>query len=275
MITTSKKVSTHFHSSEFKCQHCNKIYIDENLINKIENIMTKLHASKCIISSGYRCREYDIKIGGFAGRHSQGLAADCCFYDISGKLIPSKIVCCVAWDLKQLRGIAKIDNYYVHLDNRASGTYYGDETKGNSSYWSNPYDYFKVSASEVQYYTGTISSNSTRYQSHGLGKKWYSNVTKGTNDYAGVFGVSMDGLYIDNYTYRVKVNGKWLPEVKGRSDYAGILGKPITDVAIKGCSYRVHIKGGRWLPWVTGYNINDSNNGYAGNGKVIDAIQIK
>lgn len=274
MITTSKKVSTHFHSSEFKCQHCNKIYIDENLINKIENIMTKLHASKCIISSGYRCREYDIKIGGFAGRHSQGLAADCCFYDKSGKLIPSKIVCCVAWDLKQLRGIAKIDNYYVHLDNRASGTYYGDETKGNSSYWSNPYDYFKVSASEVQYYTGTISSNSTRYQSHGLGKKWYSNVTKGTNDYAGVFGVSMDGLYIDNYTYRVKTSN-WLPEVNGRNDYAGILGQAITAIAIKGCTYRVHIKGGRWLPWVTGYNIKDSKMGYAGNGKVIDAIQIK
>ena len=39
--------------------------------------------------------------------------------------------------------------------------------------------------------------------------------------------------------------------------------------------YRVHIKGGGWLPYVTGYNKNDVNNGYAGNGKVIDAIEIK
>ena len=275
MITTSKQVSKHFHSSEFKCQHCNKINIDDALITKLETIFSKLNASKCIISSGYRCREYDIKIGGFAGKHSQGLAADCCFYDKSGKIIPSKIVCCVAWDLKQLKGIAKIDNYYVHLDNRAGGTYYGDEAKGNSSYWSNPYDYFKVNAKDVQYYTGYISASSTKYQSHGLGKKWYSNVYKGANDYAGVFGVSMDGLYIDNYTYRVKTNNKWLPEVNGRNDFAGILGKAITGIAIKGCSYRVHIKGAGWLPYVNGYNINDSNNGYAGNGKIIDAIQIK
>lgn len=274
MITTSKQISKHFHSSEFRCQHCGNIYIDEGLITKLEAIFSKLNASKCIISSGYRCRTYDVNIGGFAGRHSQGLAADCCFYDKTGKLIPSKIVCCVAWDLKQLRGIAKIDNYYVHLDNRASGNYYGDETRGNSSYWTNPYMYFKVDEKDVQYYTGTISSGSSKYQSHGLGKSWYSNVYTGTNDYAGIFGVPMDGLYLDNFTYRVKTS-KWLPEVKGRSDFAGIIGQPITAVAIKGRSYRVHIKGGGWLPFVSGYNINDIKNGYAGNGKIIDAIQIK
>lgn len=33
---------------------------------------------------------------------------------------------------------------------------------------------------------------------------------------------------------------------------------------------------GDWLPWVDGYDINDSNNGYAGiKGKVIDAIQVE
>lgn len=274
MITTSKKVSTHFHSSEFMCPHCKKIYIDEALITKLEAIFSKLNASKCIISSGYRCNTYDIKIGGFAGQHSRGLAADCCFYDKNGKIIPSKIVVCVAYDLGQLKGMAKINDNYSHLDNRVSGSYRGDEPRGNSSYWTNPYSYFKVSASDVQKYTGTISSNSTKYQSHGLGKKWYSNVLKSTNDYAGVFGVSMDGLYIDNYTYRVKTS-KWLPEVNGRNDYAGILGQAITAVAIKGCTYRVHIKGGNWLDWVNGYNINDYKNGYAGNGKIIDAIQIK
>ena len=29
------------------------------------------------------------------------------------------------------------------------------------------------------------------------------------------------------------------------------------------------------LDWVSGYNIYDYNNGYAGNGKIIDALQIK
>ena len=78
--------------------------------------------------------------------------------------------------------------------------------------------------------------------------------------------------------YRVKAGGKWLPEVKNLADFAGIEGKAITDVAIKvtkgSVKYRVHIKGNGWLPYVTGYNIKDHNNGYAGNGKVIDAIEI-
>lgn len=271
MITTSKKISTHFHSTEFRCQHCGKIKIDQNLVNKLEHIFSKLKASKCIISSGYRCAYYDKKIGGFLGRHYEGVAADCCFYDKQGKIIPSKIVICVAYDLKELNGIAKINNNYVHLDNRASGTYRGDETRGNSSYWTNPYTYFGVSKADVEKYTGTT----LKYQSHGLGKKWYSNVSFGTNDYAGVLGISMDGLYIDRLKYRVKVNGKWLAEVVGRTDFAGILRKPITDVAIQGATYRVHEKSGKWLAWVSGYNIKDSKKGYAGNGKPIDAIQIK
>ena len=99
------------------------------------------------------------------------------------------------------------------------------------------------------------------------------------DDYAGVFGVAMDALYVDKYTYCARVNGKWLPEVAGRSDYAGIMGRAITDIAIKGnVKYRVHVKSkNRWLPWVDGkdYNINDYENGYAGNGSVIDAIEIK
>lgn len=67
-----------------------------------------------------------------------------------------------------------------------------------------------------------------------------------------------------------------MPAVKGRSDFAGILGKPITDVAIKGKTYRVHNKTKNyWLAWTNGYNIKDKENGYAGNGSVIDAIQIK
>ena len=79
MITIKKQVSEHFNSAEFMCPHCKQIKIDENLIYKMEHIFARLNASKCIISSGYRCPEYDIQIGGFAGRHSEGLAADCVY----------------------------------------------------------------------------------------------------------------------------------------------------------------------------------------------------
>ena len=82
-----------------------------------------------------------------------------------------------------------------------------------------------------------------------------------------------------NVTYAVKTkDGKILPEVTNLDDYAGIENKEIIGVAIKvdkgDIKYQVHIKGGKWLPYVTGYNWNDHNNGYAGNGKVIDAIRV-
>ena len=106
--------------------------------------------------------------------------------------------------------------------------------------------------------------------------RWLPNVSVGSEDYAGLFGQNISRVYIDELKYRVRVNNKWLDEVIGRNDFAGYSdNRPITDIAISGAIYRVHIKGGNWLSWVNGYDINDSKNGYAGNGKIIDAIQIK
>lgn len=156
MITTSKKISNHFHSTEFRCKcGCGVIKIDENLVNKLESIYAKLNASKCIISSGYRCSKHDKAVGGSGtGQHTKGLAADCIYYDKEGKIIPSKYVICVAYDSNEFRGIAKIDNNYTHLDIRTSGYYKGDETVSNNSVWTNPCDYFGVSKSDMAKYTG-------------------------------------------------------------------------------------------------------------------------
>ena len=81
-----------------------------------------------------------------------------------------------------------------------------------------------------------------------------------------------------NVYYRVKTKKHgWLPEVKNLEDYAGWENSPITAVAIRvdrgSISYKVHNKNGNWLPPVTGYNINDFNNGYAGDGREIDCIE--
>jgi len=78
--------------------------------------------------------------------------------------------------------------------------------------------------------------------------------------------------------YRVRAGGRWYAEVRNDSDYAGVVGQPITDVAIKvtkgTVKYKVHVKGGSWLDWVTGYDINNGDTGYAGDAKPIDAVQI-
>ena len=82
-----------------------------------------------------------------------------------------------------------------------------------------------------------------------------------------------------NFTYAVRVEGGTIyPFVRNLQDFAGVQGRKITDIAIKcdvgSVSYRVHVLGGRWLPFVSGCNWNDSNNGYAGIGRVIDAVQV-
>jgi N-acetylmuramoyl-L-alanine amidase len=82
-----------------------------------------------------------------------------------------------------------------------------------------------------------------------------------------------------NVFYKVKTQKHgWLSEVKNLEDYAGWENSPITGVAIKvdkgSVKYRVHVKGGQWLPYVTGYNINNSMNGWAGNNLAIDLIEV-
>lgn len=109
--------------------------------------------------------------------------------------------------------------------------------------------------------------------------KWLPTVKIGSKDYAGNFGNGVSGFRMTDLTYKAhdKVKKCWLPVVTGMSSYAGNLPNDIDAIAIKTdkLKYRVHIKGKNWLPWVTGYNTNDSKNGYAGNiGETIDAIQI-
>lgn len=81
-------------------------------------------------------------------------------------------------------------------------------------------------------------------------------------------------------TYRVYADNKWYDEVKGLSNIAGRKKQAISAVAVKvskgDIKYRVHLLNGDWLDWVDGYDINDSNNGYAGiKGKVIDGLQVE
>ena len=81
-------------------------------------------------------------------------------------------------------------------------------------------------------------------------------------------------------TYRVFADHKWYSEVKGLSNIAGRKKQAISAIALKvsrgKIRYRVHLLNGDWLPWVTGYNINDNRNGFAGiKEKVIDAVQVE
>ena len=70
----------------------------------------------------------------------------------------------------------------------------------------------------------------------------------------------------------------WLPVAKNLEKYAGKDGHAITKIAIKVDKgkvwYQAHVKGGGWLGKVTGWNYKEPINGYAGNGKPIDALRV-
>ena len=94
--------------------------------------------------------------------------------------------------------------------------------------------------------------------------------------------VAANGVNVSEATnayYRVYTS-KWLAEVENLKDYAGLENKAISGVMVrvpdKTVETRVGLKGGHYLGWVTGYDPEDEENGYAGIiGKPIDRLQIK
>ena len=150
--TPTVRLSANFVVSEFRCK-CGKQHdtlLSTELVQKLQQLIGALGASKAIITSGYRCSAHDKAVGGTGyGQHTKGLAADVKFCDRSGKVLSTKIVACKAQDLG-FTGIANIDKTYtaIHLDVRTSGKWYGDEVKGtSSSVTSDFYAYYGISRS--------------------------------------------------------------------------------------------------------------------------------
>lgn len=134
--------------------------------------------------------------------------------------------------------------------------------------------------------TGANNKIDVKYQVwDDIKNAWLPDVTNNI-DYAGIFGHNICAVRANlskgNITYKVHIKGgKWLPEVKNRTDYAGIFNKPIDGLMMKTdtgkkIKYQVHLrKTKEWLPYVSGYNSKDHENGYAGVlGQEIDAIKI-
>ena len=118
-----------------------------------------------------------------------------------------------------------------------------------------------------------------------VGNEWLPEVTNLT-DYAGLYGKDVCAVYArlssGNIFYKVHYKGgEWLPEVKNREDYAGLYNKPIDALMMRTdtgstIKYAVHLRrDNRWLPFVSGYDTSDAENGYAGIiGQEIDGIKI-
>lgn len=135
------KISPHFQAYEFASTnntyhptitYSDDIWINEELVDKLEELFNMLHASYCLISSGFRTSKHDKLVGGNgSGEHTKGNAADVAFV-VNGCYVDTRIVSIFAQSIG-FRGIARINERYIHLDVRENGNYYGDETKGTQS----------------------------------------------------------------------------------------------------------------------------------------------
>lgn len=236
---SNKQLSQHINICELRCK-CGKPHatlVCTELIDNIEKLMTRLGATKCVVTSGYRCPEYSVKVGGSrTDQHTLGRAVDIRFIS-KDTPISTKIVSCAAQDLG-FRGIANINSSYttIHLDMRTSGTYYGDEYKGGIH---------SVTKDFYEYYGMTISNTPNIIYSSYVGK-WLSDITNCNSNNSN--GYSGDGKHV-------------ITGICAKSDIANL-------------RYRVH-SGGRWLNWISKYDKSDFQNGVAGGKKnAIDAIQV-
>lgn len=126
------KITTHFDTSEFRC-NCGKEGINNELVERLERLFAAIGADKIIISSGYRCPDCSVKVGGYRNdMHTKGGAADLVVYK-NGKPMNSFAVAAIAEDLSLFNGIAVIDDNYVHLDIRGIIPYSNNRWLGNEA----------------------------------------------------------------------------------------------------------------------------------------------
>lgn len=151
-VSDKTQISKHFNVQEFKCK-CGKsheIKINLYLVYILEKLFEIFECSMIIVNSGYRCPDYDKKIGGFVGQHGIGNAADVVLYDKNKKAISTKLVSCAAQDLG-VGGIANITSSYtaIHLDCRTSNIWKGDECVSNNTVTSDFYQYYGLTKDDV------------------------------------------------------------------------------------------------------------------------------
>lgn len=130
------RLTEHFDSDEFKCPCCGISNPDKELTDKLETLFKELNAGKIIVTSGYRCSQHSVKVGGYANdAHTKHIAADIIAYRKSGVPIPSAVTAYAA-EKVGFSGIGIIDDTAVHVDTRNADNYvnshwFGDERTGN------------------------------------------------------------------------------------------------------------------------------------------------
>ena len=159
------KITEHFDTSEFRC-NCGKEGINTELVERLERLFAAIGADKILISSGYRCPDCSVAVGGYRNdTHTKGGAA-ALVVQKDGKPLSSYAVAAIAEDLCLFNGIGIIDEVYVHLDIRGIIPYSNNHWFGSEQTGAN-YSTFKSYL--PSWYKGTAAE-----QSHKI-KVYYDN----------------------------------------------------------------------------------------------------
>lgn len=137
----ARLLSPHFSEDEFWCHgsdygqcSCNhSLYVDQRLIDLLEQLRYNVGGYPLTVNSGYRCREYNRNLEGSAtnSQHCRGTAADVA---LPVQLSKGEFL----WYIEQLPfdGVGVYSNF-IHLDVREDGTSYGPIT--SRYYWEGTY----------------------------------------------------------------------------------------------------------------------------------------
>ena len=127
------QLSNHFKLSEFvcKCGKCNGANPSPMLLRKLELLHTGLNCKYILVTSGYRCPEYSVKVGGYMNdAHTKNIAADVICYAQNGNIIPVETVAAYAEKIG-FTGIGLMSGGAIHLDIRNKTNYYNDKWFGD------------------------------------------------------------------------------------------------------------------------------------------------
>lgn len=147
------KVSAHFTLGEIASRDgADKVLYDTELLDFLEFVRALLGGdgrATVGVNSWYRSPAHNIAVGGASkSTHTEGIAADVVFKQ-DGKRVPAELICCLLQDLG-IGGIAYINAYSVHVDNRKNGRYRGYEPNGfGNNVGGDFYEYFGISKAQV------------------------------------------------------------------------------------------------------------------------------
>ena len=131
------KLSEHFDSGEFTCECGIEHTMDAELISKLEELFKEIDADAIMITSGFRCPDCSVKVGGTAtDAHTRGIAADIIVRKGNSYVKSEDVAECA--EKVGFSGIGIIDAHAVHVDVRNEHNYvnshwFGDERTGNDN----------------------------------------------------------------------------------------------------------------------------------------------